>query len=314
MIWHEIRVKTVRAAADAVANLFHEQGFEGVVIEDPALIREYICTAGWDCFEFPPEVVHGEHVTVKAYLAEEKLQNDKALESVLERFRSDLARVMAHFEGEGLMSLHPVNEEDWAESWKQYYTPIKISERITIVPAWDSVPPETEGITIRLDPGMAFGTGNHPTTAHCLRALENYLQPGDRVLDVGTGSGVLAIAAAMLGASDVVGIDSDQVALAVAESNIRLNQVTANVHLHQGDLLNVVERPAQLVVANLTADTIRRLAPQAARCLTAGGYLIGAGIIQGRLEDVLAELNAQGFILQEVEEEGEWTTVVMQLG
>lgn len=325
MIWQEIQVKTTHDASDLVANLFHEMGFGGVVIEDPQMIQERICTSGWDCYEFPPEVLHGEHVTVKGYLPLEEDEVTAHSSRRLAELRSRLARIWAQFEGEGQVTLKEVREEDWAEAWKKFYRPIRVSEKIVIKPAWEDYTPSQGELVITLDPGMAFGTGSHPTTTHCLQALAGRVQPGDRIIDVGTGSGVLAIAAARLGAGEVLAIDVDPLAVKIARENIQANGVGDRVRVALGNLLKPdpgqdlpydnwsdTSPPVDLIVANLIADTIQRLAPQAYQRLKPGGCLIGAGIIQGRLPEVLETLGDNGFELEEIAEEGEWSTVVMR--
>ena len=318
MIWQEIRVKTTREAVDLVSDLFYELGFGGVVIEDPQLILERISTSGWDHYEFPPEVLHGDQVTLKAYLPKpEEGEEDSGWGRRLESLRARLAGIWGEEEGRERLSLHEVREEDWAEAWKRFYRPIRVSDHLIVVPAWEEYEPDPGELVIELDPGMAFGTGHHPTTFHCLKALVQRVKPGDLIIDIGTGSGVLAIAAAKLGASRVLAIDVDPLAVKIAEENIRKNQVEDRIQLVTGDLL--VATPGvggaseyDLIVANLIADTIKRLAPQAFERIKPGGYLIGAGIIRDRLDEVLSVLKENGFLVEEINETGEWSTVVMR--
>ncbi len=159
--------------------------------------------------------------------------------------------------GTGNMTVNEVNEEDWATAWKKYYHPVQISDTFTIVPTWEEYTPASpDEKIIELDPGMAFGTGTHPTTTMCIRALEKTVQPGDTVIDVGTGSGVLSIAAAKLGASSVQAYDLDPVAVESAEMNVRLNKTDDIVSVGQNSLLEGIEGPVDLIVANLLAEII----------------------------------------------------------
>ncbi|NLC08001.1 MAG: 50S ribosomal protein L11 methyltransferase [Syntrophomonadaceae bacterium] len=316
MIWQEIKVTTTHAAADAVANLFHEMGFGGVVIEDPQLVERYTHSAGWDCYELPPEVLQGDHVTVKGYLPLTDKPSGEINEEPprLTELRQRLVQLWAMFEGEdGQVSLGQIDEDDWAQAWKKYYHPVKISDKIVIKPSWENYSTASDQIVIDLDPGMAFGTGTHPTTVHCLRALERYIRGGELVADVGTGSGILAIAAAKLGAAEVLAVDLDQLATSIAAENIRLNGVADRVRVLTGDLLEpLADRQGfDLIVGNLVAPIVRRLGPSAWEKLKPGGLFIGAGIIQGRLSEVLEELTGIGFELVEITDEGEWSTVVV---
>ncbi|NPV90228.1 MAG: 50S ribosomal protein L11 methyltransferase [Firmicutes bacterium] len=317
MIWQEIRVKTTREAVDLVSDVFLELGFSGVVIEDPQLILERINTSGWDHYEFPPEVLHGDQVTVKAYLPKPgEGEADRGWSRRLEDLRARLAALWGEKEAQGRVSLHEVREEDWAEAWKRFYRPIRVLDRLIVVPAWEGYRPEPGELVIELDPGMAFGTGQHPTTLHCLKALAGRVKPGDSIIDIGTGSGVLAIAAAKLGASRVLAIDVDPLAVKIAEENFRKNRVEDRIQVSTGDLL-AGAGPGEaagydLIVANIIADTIKRLGPQAYSFIKPGGCFIGAGIIRERLDEVLAVLKETGFSVEEINETGEWSTVVMR--
>lgn len=315
MIWQEIKITITPAAADAVANLYHDLGFGGVVIEDPQLLQEYTRTAGWDCYNLPLEALQGDLITVKGYLPLDINEAGRMGEepAVLQEFRRRLLDLWPHFQGAaGQISLSQVTEEDWANNWKQYYHPVKISDRIVVKPSWEDYRPAAGEVVIDLDPGMAFGTGTHPTTVHCLKALENYLCAGEMVIDVGTGSGILAIAAAKLGAARVLAIDLDPLAVTIAQENVLTNQVEDRVQVVAGNLLEPAENlQADIITGNLIAAVVKRLAPSAFARLKPGGIFIGAGIIQGRLDEVLEELEAQGFKLLEVTDEGEWSTVIV---
>jgi ribosomal protein L11 methyltransferase len=315
VIWQEIKITTTPAAADAVANLYHDLGFGGVVIEDPQLLQEYTRTAGWDCYNLPLEALQGDLITVKGYLPLDINEAGRMGEepAVLQEFRRRLLDLWPHFQGAaGQISLSQVTEEDWANNWKQYYHPVKISDRIVVKPSWEDYRPAAGEVVIDLDPGMAFGTGTHPTTVHCLKALENYLCAGEMVIDVGTGSGILAIAAAKLGAARVLAIDLDPLAVTIAQENVLTNQVEDRVQVVAGNLLEPAENlQADIITGNLIAAVVKRLAPSAFARLKPGGIFIGAGIIQGRLDEVLEELEAQGFKLLEVTDEGEWSTVIV---
>lgn len=311
MLWQEVRVKTTHATAEAVADLFHAAGCGGVVIEDPALVREYIASGYWDAYELPREAYEGDQVIVKGYLP---LAGPAALASLsqLEELKQKLAALCGGKKPEEILSFSWVEEEDWANAWRQYYKPVKVSEKLVVKPSWEDYRALPGEIVIELDPGMAFGTGTHPTTIHCLRLLEQWLDKGARIFDVGTGSGILAIAAALLGAKEVLALDIDPVALRVAEENIRRNRVADKVKVRKSNLLEAAEGVADIIIANLTADWVLRLASHCRGHLRAGGHLIGAGIIQQRLEEVVREVAKAGFAVQETIVEGEWSAVVMR--
>lgn len=201
-----------------------------------------------------------------------------------------------------------VNEEDWADSWKQYYKPIKTGKRLVIVPVWETYEAEEGEIIVLMDPGMAFGTGTHETTRLCAGLVEKYTTDGCSVLDVGCGSGILAIAAAKLGAGKCFACDIDPVAVRVARENTELNS-TPNVRCEVSDLLRQAERVSggyQVVVANIVADIIIRLAPDVGEYLAEGGVFIVSGIIEERAHEVLDALDAAGYRVEEERYENGW--------
>ena len=217
------------------------------------------------------------------------------------RERFSFAGVTWEYECEGLC------EEDWAESWKQYYHPIPLG-RITIVPAWQDYSAKDGEIVVRMDPGMAFGAGTHETTRLAVLLLEETLAGGEKVLDVGTGSGILAIVSEKLGASLVRGYDIDPVAVRVARENAEENGAK-NVSFGTSDLLASVEKPEggyDLAVANIVADVLLRMAPDLPACLRPGARLICSGIIEPRLPELREGMTAAGFQEEKIISENDW--------
>ena len=207
-----------------------------------------------------------------------------------------------------------VREEDWADSWKQYYKPIKTGKRLVIVPVWETYEAEPGEITVLMDPGMAFGTGTHETTRLCAGFVEEYTKPGCTVLDVGCGSGILAIAAARLGAGTCFACDIDPVAVRVAKENAALNG-TDNVVCAVSDLLKQAEKTPggyDLVVANIVADIIIRLAPDVGDYLAPEGTFVVSGIIAERAEEVLAVLRKNGYAVIDERFENGWYAAALK--
>lgn len=212
------------------------------------------------------------------------------------------------------ISISGLNEEDWANSWKEYYKPIRIGERIVIVPAWEKYEAKENDIIVRMDPGMAFGTGTHETTRLVIGLLEKYVRAEDRVLDVGCGSGILAICAAKLGAGECKAYDIDPVAVKVARENIKdsgLSNVTCDV----SDLLRQVDTayaPYQVICANIVADIIIRMTPDVGRLMDETSVILASGIIVERSEDVIRCFEEHGFKIVEKAEENGWCALAVK--
>ncbi len=212
------------------------------------------------------------------------------------------------------LTVSGVNEEDWANSWKAYYKPIRIGERIVIVPAWEKYEDSPEDIIIRMDPGMAFGTGTHETTRLVIRLLERYVSSDAHVLDVGCGSGILAICAAKLGAKLCKAYDIDPVAVKVARENIK-DSGLANVTCDVSDLLRQVdtsEAPYGIICANIVADIIIRMTPDVGRLMDEDSVILASGIIVERRDDVIACFEANGFCIAETIEENGWCALAVK--
>lgn len=213
------------------------------------------------------------------------------------------------------ITLSGVNEEDWANSWKAYYKPIKIGERIVIVPAWEKYNAAPDEIIVRMDPGMAFGTGTHETTRLVIKLLEKYIKSGMRVADVGCGSGILAICASKLGAGECKAYDIDPVAVKVANENVKDSGIT-NVTCEVSDLLKQVDRSGgayDVICANIVADIIIRMTPDVASLMDERSVILASGIIVERSEDVISCFEEHGFEIVERIDENGWCALAVKL-
>lgn len=310
MKWAEISIKTTHEATEVIAEIFHEVGASGVVIEDPALVNEYRASGAWDYTDIP-EATDTEIVTVKAYLPVDEQLDDK-----LAAFKNRVDELAGHNIDKGLGDINctEIQDEDWSTTWKDYFHPIKVGDLIVIKPSWEEYNASPDDIIIELDPGMAFGTGTHHTTSMCIRLLEEFIKGGQEVFDVGTGSGVLAITAAKLGATKVTAVDFDPVAVRVAQENIEVNHVNDIITTGQSDLLKNVDGKADVIIANIIADIIIRLLDDIPSRLKPGGTMIASGIIADRLSDVTKAVIDHGLTVDRVTEEGGWVAMVIHNG
>lgn len=307
MKWFEISIFTTNEAIEPISHILHESGVSGIAIEDRAdLIRKRESMYG-EIYELNPNDYPPEGVIIKAYLPE---TND--LQQMIAKIQRDIDKLV-NFQidvGKNRVTVSEVDEADWANEWKKYYHPVKVSESFTIVPTWEQYEQGEDELIIELDPGMAFGTGTHPTTAMCIRALEKTVQLNDTVIDVGTGSGVLSIAAALKGAKKVTALDLDDVAVTAATQNVALNNVAHIVSVQQNDLLQGFSKKVDGIVANILAEVIVTLMEDAAKLIKQGGYFITSGIIQEKKDIVTEQLIASGFAIEQTISEKDWVTII----
>lgn len=310
MKWSEISIHTTNEAIEPISNILHEAGASGVVIEDPFELQKEREDQFGEIYQLNPEDYPEEGVIIKAYLPVNSFLGE-TVEQIKEAING---LILYDFDlGPNKVTISEVNEEEWATAWKKYYHPVKISEKFTIVPTWENyVPVHSDELIIELDPGMAFGTGTHPTTVLCIQALEKTIKPKDHVIDVGTGSGVLSIAAALLGAEKVTALDLDEVAVHAAKINVKLNKVHDRVNVQQNNLLDGITGPVDVIVANILAEVIIRFVHEAANTLKVGGYFISSGIIMQKKQLVKDALIENGFKIVETIQMEDWVAFIAQ--
>lgn len=310
MKWTEVKIATASEAVEAISNIMIEAGASGVAIEDALDVQNYQTDELSEYIDLADFADMPEGATVMAYFPEttflpEILPTIQARVAELSSFGLDIGR--------NELTISEVAESDWASAWKKYYHPVRVTRFLTIVPSWEKYTPQSdEEKIISLDPGMAFGTGTHPTTRLSLQALECFLRGGETVLDVGTGSGVLSIASMHLGAQKVFAYDLDEVAVASAKENMDLNAVAQTITVSANDLLQNVQQQADVVVANILADIILRLIEDAWRVLRFGGLFIVSGIIEDKKEEVLTAMLQQGFVLKQTFQEVDWVAMTFE--
>lgn len=311
MNWTEVKIYTTTAGIDPLTGSMLDLGLQGFMIEDAQDFDEFLhdTTPHWDYVDQAVmEKMKDCETCVTIYVAD----NPQGMEELMQ-VRQILARLKVQDPdgkyGRLELEMKDVDEEDWSNAWKKYYHPVQVGEHLVVCPSWEAYDRKPDEVVLTLNPGMAFGTGTHDTTRLCMELLEKYITPQDTVLDVGCGSGILAITAALLGANKIIGCDIDEVAVKVAGENAALNGVQDRIAFHQGDLTSQVEGSFQIICANIVADVIIRLSEDAGRYLAKDGIFITSGIIDTREQDVLNALEQNGFQVIERRTSGGWVAL-----
>ena len=309
MLWKEVQITTTLEAEEAVVNAFYEAGAQGVAIQtlqDVLLIKEdpKVNFVDESLLEMDPNVS-----IVRGYFSEVG-DTEEALHKLITSIK--LLPSFGLDPGACEMMITEMEEDDWANSWKKFYKPTKVGKSIIIKPTWEAYEPQQDEIIINIDPGMAFGTGTHETTQLCAIKLEEYIKPGDVVLDIGCGTGILSLIAGKLKAKKVVAVDFDTLAVQIARENAELNDLGDMVEIREGNLLDVIDGEADVIVANIMAAAIVELSGIIRPYLKENGIFISSGIIIDRLVDVLVALEAENFKILFVQQMGEWVGVVAQ--
>lgn len=313
----EVKIYTSHQGVEALTAMLMEKGITGAVVDDPqdaeGLLdkkKEY----EWDYIDkslleggtrepvvsvFFEDSEEGRKQVQDLKIAVMMLKS-KEMEGVF-GWDADLGRLYAED--------RIVDDGDWKDKWKEYFKPAKVTDRLVVKPTWEHYEKSGDEMIIEIDPGMAFGTGTHETTTMCLELMEQYLREGQSVLDIGCGSGILSIGAALLGSEHVLGIEIDPDAVRTARENVEANGVSGAVTVRQGDLTKDVEEKADLIAANLIAPLVIQLADSAAEHLNENGIFISSGILTERKEEVEAAIEKAGFAILEVREKGEWCAI-----
>jgi ribosomal protein L11 methyltransferase len=306
--WHKVIITTTSEAMESITYMLYEMGIKGVEIIDNNLTNEEKNELIVDYID--NKIEQSEDIKIQCYFSEEE-----NITEILHNIENGLQSIKEFVNiGKGLVEVDITNEEDWANNWKAYYKPFKVGNNILIKPTWEDIKEEEkEEIVIEIDPGMAFGSGTHETTSMCIELIQQHLKENDKVIDVGSGSGILGIAAAKLGASHTLCIDVDKNAVKVAKENVIINKVENKVDVICGDLLEEVSNKAEIVIANIMADIIIYLTKSIKKVLKNDGIFISSGIIVSKVDEVKTAIIAEGFEILDIQIKGEWTAITARL-
>lgn len=313
MDWMGITVLTTTAGADMVSQILIDAGTLGTMIEDKNDIAINQRPEGqWDIIDEAIAKRIGDDVKVTGYYEVDATLSDRV------RFvEGEIARIKNMDLGFDAGKLEVIcdtfAEEDWAENWKKAFKPFRLGKHMLVKPGWTECEILPDDKVIEIDPGMAFGTGTHETTGMCVELVEKYVRPNMTAIDVGTGTGILAIAAAHMGARDILAIDIDRVAVRVAAENVRINGYEDRIRCEAGNLLDNVNEKADIVIANIIADVIIMIAAPVKNHIAEGGKFICSGISSERRQDVYDALIAAGYSVLDVCERGGWCAMAAEI-
>lgn len=321
MNWAEVSIETTTQGIEILTGFLMVHGVNCVMIEDADDFNAFLndTTIHWDYVDEDLMKMQNCVTKVKFYLAD----NPQGFEA-LNQIKADLLYLQRDHEidlGTLHTEVHYKEEEEWETAWKKYYHPIPVGRHLVVVPEWEEYHPKEGEIILRLNPGMAFGTGGHNTTRLCLALLDEIAPQGKKVLDMGCGSGILSIAALLLGAKDVTAIDIDELATKISHENAALNKVDdERFAVYCGNILEeeslaktIGSKAYDIIVANIVADVIIAMAPLFRRFLKRDGKLIVSGIINSRAHEVTDKLQKAGFTIEEIREDSDWIAAVCKL-
>lgn len=319
--WIEMDIYTSTEGIEPLTGSLLGMGVNGFVIKDAADFDEFLNdkTINWDYIDDDLMGLRDCETTVTVYLPEnaQGLENLEAIKLELKALKSrDSEDAFGRLEYE----LKNVNEEDWANNWKQYFKPLTVGDKLLIKPSWESISLDEKRRVLEIDPGSSFGTGQHNTTQLCLELIEKYLSEGDTLLDLGCGSGILSIAAVLLGASSIKAVDIDENSVRIARENAAKNHISDDVYAaYCGNIIDNRELVRQLgcgydvVCANIVADVLIAMSGKFKGFLKPEGKLIISGIIDSRKDEVIDAVKAQGFKLIEIHEKEDWVAAAFSV-
>ncbi|MCQ2547743.1 MAG: 50S ribosomal protein L11 methyltransferase [Clostridia bacterium] len=315
MKYIKLEIQLNREAIEPLLGELMALGITDTVVEDPQDVED-ILRDDFHKYDYVDEGVKAileERPKLIIYMNqdEESLRKAQDVHKAVQKLSADFkAGVYGDSDfGDLLVSQEILDDESWRDKWKEYFLPTRICGDLVVKPSWQEYEKKANDLVIEIDPGMAFGTGTHETTSLCMKLMEKYLKKGDSLLDVGTGSGILAIGAELLGASDILGVDIDPVAVQVAKENVELNNPKSIIKIQYGDLTKGLDYQANVVVANLMADLVIMLSDSVKKHVAPGGYFISSGILVEKEELVSQAIKAAGFDIVEILEDGEWCAI-----
>ena len=321
MNWIETQIITASAGVDALCAMLTDLGIKGFSIADPADFQEFLQNkeGKWDYIDQDLLGMAQGDTTVTVYLPD-NAQGAEQLVALRAMLTQIHARDDAQLFGTLELTLKNVREEDWANNWKQYFKPFTVGERLLIKPSWEMCENPWNRAVLEIDPASSFGTGQHHTTRLCLELLEQLMHPGDRVLDLGCGSGILSIGALLLGASGATAVDIEENAAATATENARKNHIDPTLYrvfcgnvLEDETLCREIGDGYDLICANIVADVLIAMKQLFRQFLRPEGTLIVSGIIMERRDEVLDQLKSAGFTLLEVREKEGWAAASLRI-
>ncbi|MEG2323094.1 MAG: 50S ribosomal protein L11 methyltransferase [Anaerovoracaceae bacterium] len=310
-------IYTSRQGIELVTGMLMEQGITQTVVEDPADVEEMLEKKNdydWDFIDEKVMEKQNQEPTVSVYIEDSPKGREQLGQLKIALMMLKSKEMEGDFGWDAnlgrLYGEDTLVKEDWKDNWKKYFKPSKVTDKLVVKPTWEDYEPSGEEMIITLDPGMAFGTGTHETTSMCLELMEKAGVSKKSVLDLGCGSGILSIGAALLGSCQVLAIDIDPNAVKVARENVRQNQGSEKITVMEGDLTKGIDFKADIVVANLMADLVVTLSADVANYLKPEGIYISSGILITQKSDVVTAFEKGGFKVLKVIEKGEWCAIL----
>ena len=313
MKWTRIRIKTITDAEDIIISELYDLGLEGAQIEDK------IPLSAWEkeqmFVDIPPQAEEDDGIAYLSFFVEE--DSDVDIEDMISQVKDALEEMRNWCDiGEGSITVDETEDIDWINNWKQYFKPLTVGDKLVIKPSWEEYNKSDDRIILEIDPASSFGTGQHNTTQLCLELIEKNLNKGDRLLDLGCGSGILSIASILLGAEEVTAVDIDQNSVKIAKENAEKNNIAAEKYtaycgnvIDDNELVEKIGGKYDVIAANIVADVLIAMSPLFDKFVKKGGTLILSGIISERCHEVIDAVKAKGYTLVEQREANDWVAV-----
>lgn len=313
MNWSQIKLYTTTPAIEVVSGYLISHGLRGLMIEDSQDFCNFLedTSIHWDYIDDELMKMKECPTAIVFYIPDniQGLEMLKTIRGGIQQLRRETPDIDL---GSLTFEIENIREEDWETAWKKYYHPVRVAKHLVICPCWETCALQPGDTKVTLDPGMAFGTGTHETTRLCMAFLEQYITPNTTMLDVGTGSGILAITSLLLGAKSAVGVDIDELSVKIAQENADLNGVGNQIQLIWGDLTEQIHGTYDIICANIVADVIIRLCSTITQFMHQNSILIVSGIIEDRCSDVFEALKQAGLTIINQNQEHDWVSVVVQ--